>query len=141
MNRQFVLLSAQWGVFLGAALLTFSAAPYVVSTNQQRSNITAAKIEAKQETQRLEIQDEALMERSEVAAKRIERGCQRLLQNGEAVLIRPGVQARDGVSGLPVAPGLIFCDHLGNTAISDETGHLIDFAALNRKQETPTDAV
>jgi len=131
MNKELTVFCARYGWAVSAALMVFAAAPYVVASQAQRGAITSAKADARNETARLNAGNESLAALSEVAAARIKRGCVEPILEGEPVGVRPGLQIRDGVSGHPVAPGMVFCDRFGNTAVSDATGTLVDFAPLN----------
>lgn len=134
-DKTLTMAFARWGVLVGAGLIAIAAAPYVAETTEHRAKSTELKLEARRHTQQLQIQDEARAGLSEIARARIEDGCTQLILNGEPVLIRPGMRARDGVTGHPMAPNIVVCDYVGNTAVTDPTGHLTDFAALNAKSQ------
>lgn len=135
MNRALTVLFARWGFVLSGVLIAIAVAPYATEAQSQRQEIIATKSVARQEIARLQAADESLSELSEIAAARIERGCIPALVQGTEVMVRPGTLVRDGVTGRPVAPGIVFCDRFGNTAVSDETGTLIDFAPLNKSKK------
>lgn len=138
LNKQVATFSAKYGWIPSSLLIALALAPFGIDAYKEDQIASGIKREAQQETARLHAGNESLEALSVVARERIERGCISPVLEGVPVMVRPGVRVRDGASGRPVAPGLVFCDQHGGTAISDETGHLVDFAPLNSAPPSTT---
>lgn len=136
MDEQLYRLGSKWAGLVGGFVIAIAAAPYVTETTQSNT-------QARQSTQAFNQQKSEMTQREEqrdalapIAQSRISAGCTPMLLNGERVLLRPGMRGRDGVTGLPMAPGINVCDHLGMTAVTDAEGYFVDFAALKNEPQT-----
>jgi hypothetical protein len=124
--RRAVVFWAQWGWIVGVFFLLMAIAPSLVTEAQVQAQEQRSKSESRELNARLQQQEQervALIERSKERAKN---GCQRLVLNGQAALIRSGMRGRDGVTGHPLQAGICVTDALGSTALTDAEGFLVD---------------
>jgi hypothetical protein len=124
--RRAVVFWADWGWIFGVFFLLMAIAPSLVTEAQVQATEQRSKSESRELNARLQQQEQervALIERSKERAKN---GCQTLVLNGQAALIRSGMRGRDGVTGHPLQAGICVTDALGSTAITDAEGFLVD---------------
>lgn len=124
--RLAVCFWAQWGWIAGMFFILMAISPSLVTEAQVQATEQRSKAESRELNARLQQQEQervALIDRS---AERINNGCQTLVLNGQAALIRSGMRGRDGVTGHPLQAGLCVSDAMGTTAITDAEGYLVD---------------
>ncbi|NJM56326.1 MAG: hypothetical protein HC857_01105 [Synechococcales cyanobacterium RU_4_20] len=131
MNEQIARMGSKWAGLVGGLVVAIAAAPYMVTATQTNAAARQTSQAFSQQKNEMEQREQQRQELAPIAKARIDAGCTPMLLNGEQVLVRPGMRGRDPTTGLPMAPGIVVCDRLGNTAITDAEGYFTDFAALS----------
>ena len=124
--RRAVVFWAQWGWLAGTFFVLMAIAPSLVTESQIQAQEQRSKAQSRELNARLKQQESERQELITRSQERIENGCQKLILNGQEVLIRPGMRGRDGVTGHPLQAGLCVSDAMGATAITDAEGYLVD---------------
>lgn len=124
--RRATVFWANWGWLAGTFFILMAVSPSLLTEAQiqaQEQRAMASSRQRNAELKRAESERQSLIELSK---QRLKSGCQTLILNGQAVTIRPGMRARDGVTGHPLAPGVCLSDAMGQTAVTDPEGYLVD---------------
>ena len=120
-----VVFWAQWGWIVGVFFLLMAIAPSLVTEAQVQAQEQRSKSESRELNARLQQQEQERMALIERSKERAKNGCQTLILNGQQVLIRAGMRARDGATGHPLQEGLCVMDYIGTTAVTDAEGYLV----------------
>jgi hypothetical protein len=134
--RIFYQIQRRPAFYAGIALVGIQlilSAPSLESQMKEQEMRRGERMSERKAQTELKLQDQARAERAEIALKRYQTGCLRVINRdnqNKPISLNEGEPVLDYWNSKPLAPGVVVCDNFGVTGVIDQNQKVSELAVL-----------